>query len=371
MELSAAILTQYAITAAKAVIIAVVGWISAVIGQKAVEKLTGSIEALKRHKGLPQSAGRLTYYFIVLVTTVAVLEIIGLKYVTEPFIDLLNKVAGYLPNLIGAIVILVVGTFFAKVAREFVDSLLETFRIEELGKKYGIENLGGAIGNVVYLLIILFVAIAALNALQIKAITEPAISMLTMILNAIPRIVAAVVVFGIIFFVGKVVAGITAKIVNELNIDELAKEIGISSDKLKFEELVRYLILAFTVLLGLSQAFHYLEAEALYQLTYQFTVITFKLVVAAAIIFAGTYLGNLFERRTENEAIGKGVKYAFIIASIFIALPHVGVSPQIIEIVVFSVSLGVGLAFALAFGLGGKEAAAEFLKKLLSTSKEK
>ncbi|WP_456419137.1 mechanosensitive ion channel [Thermovibrio sp.] len=371
MELSTAVLTQYAVIAVKAVVIAVIGWVLAVVGKNVVERIVGSIDALKKHEGLPQSAGRLTYYFVILVTTVAVLEVIGLKYVTEPFIDLLNKVAGYLPNLIGAAVILIVGTFFAKVAREFVDSLLETFQIEELGKKYGIEDLGGAIGNVVYLLIILFVAIAALNALQIEAITEPAISMLTMILNAIPRIVAAVVVFGIIFFVGKVVAGITAKIVDELNIDELAKEIGISSDKLKFEELIRYLILTFAVLLGLSQAFHYLEAEALYQLTYQFTVIAFKLVVAAVIIFAGAYLGNLFEKRTENEAIGKGVKYAFIIASIFIALPYVGVSPEIIEIVVFSVSLGVGLAFALAFGLGGKEAAAELLKKLLSSSKEK
>ncbi len=371
MELSTAVLTQYAITAAKAVVIAVIGWILAVVGKKVVEKITGSISVLNRHEGLPQSAGKLTYYFIILITTVAVLEVIGLKYVTEPFIDLLNKVASYLPNLIGAAVILVVGIFFAKVAKEFINSLLETFQIEELGKKYGIEDLGGAIGNLVYLFIVLFVAIAALNALQIKAITEPAISMLTTILNAIPRIVAAVVVFGIIFFVGKVVAGVTAKIVDELNIDELAKEIGISSDKLKFDELVKYLIFTFAVLLGLSQAFHYLEAEALYQLTYNFTVIAFKLVVAAVIIFAGAYLGNLFEKRTENKTLGKGIKYAFIVASILIALPYVDVSPQIIEIVVLSLSLGVGLAFALAFGLGGKEVAGELLKKLLDSNRDK
>lgn len=371
MELSTQTLIPYLLTAAKAVVIAVVGWFAAIFGKRLVEKLFNSIETLKRHEGLPQSAGKLTYYFILLVTVVAVLEVLGLKYVTEPFIDLLNKVASYIPNILGAAAILVVGIFFATVAKEFVNSLLETFQIEELGKKYGIEDLGGAIGNLVYLFIILFVAIAALNALQIEAITAPAVSMLTMILKAIPKIIAALVVFGIIFFVGKVVANIAANVVKELNIDEIAKEIGISSERLKFDELVKYLVLTFAVLLGLSQAFHYLGAEALYQLTYTFTTVAFKLIVGALILFAGAYFGNLFEKRTENRTIGRLVKYAFIVAALFIALPYIGVSPAVIEIIVFSISLGVGLAFALAFGLGGREVAGELLKKLLLEKEEK
>ncbi len=371
MEFSTTVLTQYAITAAKAVTIAIVGWVFAVIGQKVVERITGSVEILRKQESLPKSAGKLAYYFIILIATVAVLEVVGFKYVTQPFIDLLNKVADYFPNLIGAVLILVIGTFFAKVAREFVDSLLKTFQVEEFGKRYGIEDLSGAIANTVYLLVFLFVIVAALNALQIKAITEPAVAMLTLILAAIPRIAAASIVFGIIFYVGKVVAGITAKIVDELNVDKLAREVGISSEKLKFEDLVRYLILTFAVLIGFGQAFHYLEAEALYRLTYQFTVIAFKLIVGAAIVFAGVYLGNLFEKRTENKTIGKGTKFAFIIASILIALPYIGISPQTIEIVVLSVSLGVGLAFALAFGLGGKEIAADLLRKFLKTEQEK
>ncbi|WP_457678000.1 mechanosensitive ion channel [Thermovibrio sp.] len=371
MELSTQTVIQYSIVAIKAVVIAVIGWIIAVFSKKVIEKLVGSVETLRKHKGLPESAGKLAYYLVLLITTVAVLEVIGLKYVTEPFIDMLNKVANYLPNLIGATVILVVGIFFAKVAREFVNSFLETFQIEELGKKYGIEDLGGAIGNIVYLIIVLFVVIAALNTLQIEAITAPAVSMLTLILKAIPRIIAAIIVFGIIFFVGKVVAEITAKIVDELNIDEIAKEIGISSEKLKFADLVQYLILTFAVLLGLSQAFHYLEAQALYEITYQFTVIAFKIVVASVILFAGAYFGNLFEKKTDNKTVGKVVKYAFITAAVLIALPYVGVSPQIIEIAVFSICLGIGLAFALAFGLGGKEFAAEVLKKLLNSKQER
>ena len=87
------------------------------------------------------------------------------------------------------------------------------------------------------------------------------------------------------------------------------------------------------------------------------------------ILFAGAYLGGLFEKRVESETIGKTVKFAFVVAAIFIALPYVGVSPEVVEIVVFSICLGVGLAFALAFGLGGKEIAAELLRKLLNSDK--
>ncbi|ADU96373.1 mechanosensitive ion channel [Thermovibrio ammonificans] len=365
MGLSLNALLPYVVVAVKAVVIFVVGWIFAAVAKSITYKICNSIETIKKHEGLPKSTSSLVYYFILLITVVAVLEVLGLKYVTQPFLDLLNKVAAYIPNIIGAVVILFVGVFFAKVAKEFVNSLLETFQIEELGKKYGIEDLGGAVGNLVYLFILLFVVIAALNALQIQAITAPAVAMLSAILEAIPRIVAAVLVFGIIFYVGRIVADVAAKVVDELNIDEIAKDIGISSDKLKFDDLVRYLILTFAVLLGLSQAFHYLEAEALYEITYRFTVIAFRIVVASVILFVGAYIGSLIEKRVESETIGKFAKVAFIVAAFFIALPYVGVSPIVIEIVVFSLCFGVGLAFALAFGLGGKDVAAKILEDLM------
>ncbi len=371
MEISIQAFMPYAITVLKAVIIAVIGYIIAIVGKKITYKATSEIGFFKEQKGLPESSAKLVYYLILLITVVAVLEALGLKYVTQPILDMLNKVASYIPNIIGAVVILVVGVFFAKIAKEFTNSLVETFQIEELGKKYGIEDLGGALGNFVYLFILLFVVIAALNALQIQSITAPAVSMLSAILTAIPKIAAAVLVFGIIFYVGKVIAEIAANIVDEINLDEIAKEIGISSDKLKFKDLVKYLILTFAVLLGLSQAFHYLNAKALYQLTENFTVIAFKLTVAAIIVFVGTYLGNQFERKVSNETLGKTLKWAFITASVIIALPYIGVSPEIIEVVVLSLSLGVGLAFALAFGLGGKEVAASILRKWAEKKEDK
>ncbi|MEO2083697.1 MAG: mechanosensitive ion channel [Desulfurobacteriaceae bacterium] len=361
----------YAVAAFKALVVFVVGWLVAAGAREVTSKLLGKLELLKEQKEFVRSISNLAYYFILLVTFVGVLEILGLKYVTQPFLDLLNEVASYLPNLIGAGLILFLGILFARIAREFVRSLLETFGIGEFGKKYGVENLGGAVADAVYLFVVLFVVISALNALQIDAVTRPAVLMLSSILEAVPKVIAALLIFGIIYYVGRFVADVAVKLIDDLNLEKIAGELGLSSEKVNFESLVRYLILTFSVLLGLSQAFHYLEAEALYRLTYSFTVVAFKLVVASLILFAGAYLGNLFEKKVEKEEIGRFIKVAFILAALFLALPYVGVSPEVVEIVVFSVSFGLGLAFALAFGLGGKSVAEEMLRKLFSKDVDK
>ena len=363
-EMEGIVLMPYVVMALKAVTIFVVGWIVSKISRAAVTGICRKFEVLEKQKELPESAGNLVYYFILLVTIVAVLEALGLKYVTQPFVDLLNKIATYIPNIIGAGVIFIVGFFFARVAKEFTRSLLETFQVESLGKKYGIENLGNTGANVIYFVVLLFVIVASLNALQIKVITEPAINMINSILIAIPKVVAAGIVFGSIYFIGKIAAELMTKVVSELNVEKLAKEVGISSEKLKFEELTKYLVLSFAVLLGFAQAFNYLEAKALYEITYQFIHIAFKLVVASFIVFAGTYFGNLIEKRVEKQNLGKVAKAAFIAASVFLSLPYIGISPKIIEIIVLSISLGVGVAFALAFGMGGREVASEILRKI-------
>jgi len=367
MKLTFNSLLPYTVVAVKAVVIAVLGYIVAVISRKITISVCNSFESLKKQSEFSKSAGSMVYYLVLLITVVAVLEALGLKYVTQPFLDLLNKIASYIPNIIGAIVIFVVGIFFARITKEFTNSLIETFQIEKISKKYGVENLGELFGNIIYIFILLFIVIATLNALQISSITDPAVSMLTVILNAIPRMVAALIVFGTIFYIGKVIANITTTVVDELNIDETAKEIGISHNRINFRDLVKYTILTFATLLGSSQAFHYLNAQALYQLTYQFTVIAFKLVVASIILFGGIYFGNLFEKKLENKTFGKVVKIAFIVSTIFIALPYIGVSPQVIETVVLSICLSIGLAFALAFGLGGREIATDILRKLMDS----
>ncbi len=347
----------------KAIAIGLIGVGVASLLRTATIKGLMKVKHLEKETEFVQSLSSLVYYFILLITIVAVLEILGLKYITQPFIDLLNKVMSYIPNVIGAVIILFIGILLSKIAKDFIKSLLITLQIDDFAKKYKIDNLSGLVANFVYLVLVLIVIMASLNALNITIISQPATEMISSILLAIPKIVAASIVFGIIFFIGKLVAEIVAKIVDDINLDKIANEIGLSSDKLKFDSLVKYIIITFATLIGLSQAFDYIEATSLYALTQDFIQILFKVLVASMIIFAALYIGNQFENKLQNKDVGKIIKIGLILMVSLLVLSYIGISPEIITTLVLSLSFGVGLAFALAFGLGGKDVAKKFLEE--------
>ena len=75
-----------------------------------------------------------------------------------------------------------------------------------LSSAAGVQPLSSIIGTIVYVLILIPVAIAALNALRIDAISVPAIAMLQQVLNALPAIFTAVAISIVAYFVGRFVA---------------------------------------------------------------------------------------------------------------------------------------------------------------------
>ena len=103
-------------------------------------------------------------------------------------------------------------------------------------------------------------------------------------------------------------------------------------------------------------------------------------VVAAVLVLSlGILLGNLLSDvvRTaasnaglaNSEGLGKTAFYAIMLFSGAIALVQLGIGEQLVA-AVFVIAFGaLALALALAFGLGGREAAAEYLKKILTGKK--
>lgn len=99
------------------------------------------------------------------------------------------------------------------------------------------------------------------------------------------------------------------------------------------------------------------------------------LISAVLIVIVGIILGRIAERAvfiaaenaeiSQADLVGKGVKFFIVVMTIFMALDQLGIGRGII-IAAFSIFFG-GIVFAvsLAFGLGGKDMAREFLEKRL------
>ncbi|NEO50162.1 MAG: mechanosensitive ion channel, partial [Moorea sp. SIO4A3] len=143
-----------------------------------------------------QTIGNSLYYLIFLLFLPSVLETLGLQGTLDPVLSMLGEIWGIVPNIGAAIAIGAIGWFIAQLVQRLVTSFLTAAGANQIGERFGLStsggrSLAGIIGTIVYVLILIPVATAALNALQIQAISGPSIAMLSQVTNTIPKLFAA------------------------------------------------------------------------------------------------------------------------------------------------------------------------------------
>ena len=213
----------------------------------------------------------MVYWLIFLLFLPAVLGTLNLEGLLEPVQRMLNKFLGFLPNIIAASVIGLVGWFVARIIRQIVTSLLSAAGSDRLSDRVGIASLSKLVGLVVYILVLIPVLIAALNALGLDAITQPASSMLNLILEALPAIFAASMVVVIVYIVGKIVAGFITELLAGIGFNNILTRLGIAREpaegKRTPSEIAGFLFMTAIMLFAVFEASNLLGFEALSNLT--------------------------------------------------------------------------------------------------------
>jgi hypothetical protein len=128
----------------------------------------------------------------------------------------LDSLFGFIPNLIGFLVILVVGYFIARAVKAVVAKLLDKVGLDrhlhsgQTGEYVERLSPGASpsrlIGAVAFWFIFLFVLSAAIGALQIPAVT----AFMDQVLGYLPNIIVAVLIFVAAGVVAAAVAGLVA-----------------------------------------------------------------------------------------------------------------------------------------------------------------
>jgi small-conductance mechanosensitive channel len=129
----------------------------------------------------------------------------------------LDALFGFIPNLIGFLVILVVGYFVAKIVKSVIAKLLDKVGLDDhlhsgqTGEYVERVSPGTSpsrlIAAVVFWFIFLFVLSAAIGALQIPAVT----AFMNQVLAYLPNVIVAVLIFVVAGVVAAAVAGLVAK----------------------------------------------------------------------------------------------------------------------------------------------------------------
>ena len=92
----------------------------------------------------------------------------------------------------------------------------------------GKMTLSALIGMVVFILIMIPIIIAALEALSLTALTAPLVAMLTAVMVAIPVLIMAVLVIIVAYFVGRVVGDFVAQFLAGLGFDNILVKLGLA-----------------------------------------------------------------------------------------------------------------------------------------------
>jgi hypothetical protein len=211
--------------------------------------------------------------------------------IADPVREMLTRIMAYLPILLGALVILIVGWLIAKAIRRLVDWLLATVRFNMMADKAGITEVlrkgnlnttaSQVVSGLVYWLIMIMVLVIVVNALGLPKASD----ILASLFAYVPKVIGALFVLVVAMFLANFVSGIVRTAAANANLPRPEMFAGIS-------------------------------------------------------------------------------RWAIIIFAITISLGELGIATLLVTTTFNIILGGVCLALALAFGLGGKDAAAKYIEDL-------
>jgi hypothetical protein len=212
--------------------------------------------------------------------------------IIAPISEMLKKILGYLPTLVGALIILIVGWIVAKIIKRLIETLLKIIRFDALADKAGITGIlkkgnlkvtaSEVVSGLVYWLVIIMVLVMVVNALGLPKASD----VLASLFAYVPKVIGALFVLVVAMFLASFVSGIVQTAAGNANLPRPELYAGVS----------RWAIIIFAVTIALGEL----------------------------------GIGTLLVTATFNIILG-----------------------------------GVCLGLALAFGLGGKDAAARYLDELM------
>jgi len=319
---------------------------------------------------LSETLPEAVYWVIFALFLPAILGALQIPGLLEPVQNMFNTALGYLPNIVGAVVILLIGLLIAKIVKQIISNLAASFGVNSMASKIGISagdtKISDILGIVGYAVVIFPILVQSLKTLNIEAISGPASQVLERITSLIPGFIGAAVVLGIAFFVGKLVGGIVTDLAKGVGFDSAPAKIGLNLNATgdnSPSKLAGKIVMVAIVLLSALQALPMMGLEELSGHVETFAGFAVKVLMACVILGAGLYLGNLVANLIKDSGAKNGAQLGMVArAAIAIfaggfALQEIGLSASIINVAFGSLLGGLGLAAAIAFGWGGRDAA--------------
>lgn len=317
--------------------------------------------------------GKLTHLLVFLLFVPGIFESLGMREVSSPILNLLNTLWGYLPNILAAVLVLWVGFFIARLVRELLVPVFDRLKIDTLQEKAGIQvsdkdRLSNTLAYIIYVLILIPVIIAALQVLNIEAVSTPAIGMLDTIFEFIPNILAALVIIIIGCMIAKFSGNIVESLIASAGFDAKLKEHLIEKENnFTLSKVIGSAVQIIMVIFFIVESFSVLHLSVLTNIG-NAVIGYMPYILASALILLACYvcdgLAGKALLKGNHTVLALISKIAIYTIGIFMALNELGIAEEIVNTAFILIIAALAIAFAISFGIGGRAFAVKVLKKL-------
>lgn len=366
----------------KAVLLLVLAVIVASVVRSLVKKLLDTrkvselLAKMDGNEGAGSTAnfiGKLVYLIVFLLFVPGIMGALNADSVAQPVLGLLNKIWSFVPNILAAVIVLLVGSAVARLVRQLLVPVFQKLKVDRLQEKAGISvpdsaRLSNTLSYIVYVLILIPVIITALQVLNIQVISDPAVSMLNVVFNKIPSIIVAALIIGLGCVIAKFAGQIVSRLIAATGVD--AKLTELTDNKMSGFTLSNVVGAAVQVVLTLFFVAEGLNVLGFTVLTgISTTIIAYlpNVLAAVIILICAVFAARIAEKamkKTGMAAYALIVKIAIFVIAAFMGLNQLGIASVIVNSAFILILAALAVAFAVAFGIGGRDFAAKTLEKL-------
>jgi len=308
--------------------------------------------------------------------------------ITDQFTSMFGSIIAFIPNLISAILFLLLAWIIAIIVKNIIVKGLNAVGFDKWLEKKGVsskedaeqesEGLVATLGKLAYFLVFLLFLPPVFDALNMQSVSNPIREMMTTVLNFVPQILVAAVLLILGLFIAKMLGNLVRNLLNNLNAGRFNSYVNFGRQEegegIDIPVASGWIVTTVIGLFFVVQALTVIDLEVFN--TIGTAVISYLPAVISALIIltlgfvGGNLLSKGISKSTGNAFIGEISKYLLIIVAVFMTLEQLNFAQNIVNIAFLFIIAAVAIAFAISFGIGGRSFAEKQLQKFEDKVKE-
>jgi len=199
--------------------------------------------------------------------------------------------------------------------------------------------------------------------LNIPAISVPASSMINDLMAAVPNIIGAAIILLVTYFVTKFVVLILGGLLESMQVNSLPEKMGAQgmfSESFTPVKFIGGAIMFFSMLTGATAAVNALGIEVISTIFAKALEFGGGIFVGGVILLIGNFLSSIAHQRLSaggSQGMANIARFAILGLVLAMGLKAMGLADNIVNLAFGLTMGGVAVAAAIAFGLGGRDAA--------------